>query len=145
VYNLMDALPVLQSFPIVVALETSPNALLSNRAAALHSILHVKHTSLLNTRYLLSARASFDYQTKISNGPVRGMLSPWTPRFAVDTEAGFQNTSSSPIALLQRWYSLVREKRPSRQEFLKSLVKVYQDKPFSQYTQVGNLTYTARA
>lgn len=32
-----------------------------------------------------------------------------------------------PVALLQRWYSLVRDKRVSRQEFLKSLVKVFQD------------------
>jgi len=30
-----------------------------------------------------------------------------------------------PIALLQRWYSLVREKRATRQEFLKSLVKAF--------------------
>jgi hypothetical protein len=35
-----------------------------------------------------------------------------------------------PTALLQRWYSLVREKRSSRQDFLKSLVKVF-DLPIS--------------
>lgn len=45
----------------------------------------------------------------------------------------------NPVALLQRWYSLVREKRPTRQEFLKSLVKVYQDKPFIEYTQVRSV------
>lgn len=31
----------------------------------------------------------------------------------------------TPVALLQHWYSLVREKRPSRQDFLKALVKVF--------------------
>ena len=51
-----------QSFPVVVALETSPIPSISNRASSLHHILHNKHSSLLNSRYLISARASFDYQ-----------------------------------------------------------------------------------
>ena len=41
-----------------------------------------------------------------------------------------------PIALLQRWYSLVREKRPTRQDFLKALVKVFQENPSNQISQV---------
>ncbi|KAJ7457662.1 hypothetical protein B0H11DRAFT_208709 [Mycena galericulata] len=99
----------LQSFPSIIALETSPNAGLSSRASALHSILHGKHASLLNTRYIQSARASFDYQRRLtSDGTVRGF-----------------RMQPTPVALLQRWYSLVREKRPTRQEFLKSLVKVF--------------------
>ncbi|KAJ7465273.1 hypothetical protein FB451DRAFT_1263153 [Mycena latifolia] len=99
----------LQSFPVIVALETSPNAGLSGRASSLHSILHQKHVSLLNTRYIQSARASFDYQRKVTPGqPVQGFrLQP------------------TPIALLQRWYSLVREKRGTRQDFLRALVKVF--------------------
>ncbi|KAJ7246366.1 hypothetical protein C8J57DRAFT_1675032 [Mycena rebaudengoi] len=101
----------LQSFPIIIALETSPNEHLSTRASALHSILHQKHFSLLNTRHTQSARASFDYQRKLTTA---------------DQIKGFRLVSSTPIALLQRWYSLVREKRGTRQEFLKSLVKVFQ-------------------
>jgi cohesin loading factor subunit SCC2 len=98
----------LQSFPVIVALETSPNTNLCGRASALHSILHQKHVSLLNTRYIQSARASFDYQRKITKEVVQGFrLQP------------------TPLALLQRWYSLVREKRATRQDFLKSLVKVF--------------------
>jgi len=98
----------LQSFPVIVALETSPNVALSTRANALHAILHSKHASLLNTRYTISARMSFDYQRKICPGPVQGY-----------------RTQLVPTALLQRWYSLVREKRASRQDFLKALVKVF--------------------
>ncbi|KAJ7644375.1 hypothetical protein FB45DRAFT_897682 [Roridomyces roridus] len=99
----------LQSFPTIVALETSSVANLSNRASSLHSILHNKHASLLNSRYVQSARTSFDYQRRISaEGVVEGY-----------------RMVPMPIALLQRWYSLVREKRPTRQEFLKSLVKVF--------------------
>jgi len=54
-----------QSFPVVVALETSPTHSISNRASSLHHILHNKHSSLLNSRYLVSARASFDYQKSL--------------------------------------------------------------------------------
>lgn len=41
-----------------------------------------------------------------------------------------------PTALLQRWYSLVREKRPTRQDFLKALVKIFQENPSNQISQV---------
>ena len=97
-----------QSFPVIVALETSANTGLSSRASALHAILHSKHMSLLNTRYIVSAKASFDYQKKLYGNDVHGYR-------------------MQPIqtALLQRWYSLVRERRASRQDFLKALVKVF--------------------
>ncbi|KAI8994107.1 hypothetical protein BD414DRAFT_481445 [Trametes punicea] len=98
----------LQSFPVIVALETSPNPHLSSRASALHAILHSKHTSLLNARFVNSARESFDYQKKVVPGAVKGYR--MTP---------------SPTALLQRWYSLAREKRATRQDFLRALVKVF--------------------
>jgi cohesin loading factor subunit SCC2 len=48
----------------------------------------------------------------------------------------------SPIALLQRWYSLVREKRPTRQDFLKALVKVFQENPSNQISQVFTYVLT---
>ncbi|KAG6812718.1 radiation sensitive protein rad9 [Tricholoma furcatifolium] len=108
----------LQSFPVIVALETSPVPHLSNRASALHSVLHTKHSSLLNTRYSASARASFDYQKKIASGPVLGY-----------------RTQVPPVALLQRWYALVREKRAMRQDFLKALVKVFQESPANRASQ----------
>jgi cohesin loading factor subunit SCC2 len=63
----------LQSFPVIVALETSPVTSLSNRATALHSILQGKHASLLNTRYIVSARASFEYQKRsVGSQDVKG-------------------------------------------------------------------------
>ncbi|KAG2365159.1 hypothetical protein BDR07DRAFT_1607621 [Suillus spraguei] len=102
----------LQSFPVIVALETSPNAAISSRANALHAILWSKHASLLNARYIISARQSFDYQKKIS----------------VDAVKGYR-TQAEPTALLQRWYSLVREKRASRQDFLRALLKSFDVNP----------------
>jgi len=93
---------------VIVALETSANTGLSSRASALHAILHSKHMSLLNTRYIVSAKASFDYQKKLYGNDVHGY-----------------RMQPIPTALLQRWYSLVRERRASRQDFLKALVKVF--------------------
>ncbi|KAJ8463322.1 hypothetical protein ONZ45_g17624 [Pleurotus djamor] len=108
----------LQSVPVIVALETSMNTMLSNRANALHAILHAKHASLINTRYLDSARAAFNYQKKVSDGPVQGYrLRP------------------TPSAVLQRWYSLVKEKRAARQDFLRALLKVFDGRPAQQCTQ----------
>ncbi|KXN83113.1 Protein rad9 [Leucoagaricus sp. SymC.cos] len=108
----------LQSFPVIIALETSTVNNLSGRAAALHAILQGKHASLLNTRYIVSARTSFDYQKKATKGAIQGY-----------------RADPVPVALLQKWYSLVREKRPARQEFLKSLVKVFQENPDYKSTQ----------
>ena len=64
----------LQSFPVIVALETSPVNNIGNRASALHAILQGKHSSLINARYTVSARMSFDYQKKIVTGPVQGTI-----------------------------------------------------------------------
>jgi len=41
----------------------------------------------------------------------------------------------NPVALLQRWYSLVREKRPARQDFLKALTKVFEESPSRKVSQ----------
>ncbi|RDX49866.1 hypothetical protein OH76DRAFT_1556053 [Lentinus brumalis] len=98
----------LQSFPVIVALETSPSNQLSSRASALHAILHAKHTSLLNSRYVNSARASFDYQKRLNPEAVKGY-----------------RMLPAPSALLQRWYTLAREKRATKLDFLRALVKVF--------------------
>ncbi|PPR07277.1 hypothetical protein CVT26_012437 [Gymnopilus dilepis] len=118
----------MQSFPVIVALETSPVVAISNRASALHSILQGKHSTLVNTRFTVSARQTFDYQKKVCDGPVRGFrLAP------------------GPVALLQRWYSHVREKRQVRQDFLKTLVRTFQESQSFESTQddVNYMRYMA--
>ncbi|KAI0292379.1 sister chromatid cohesion C-terminus-domain-containing protein [Russula brevipes] len=100
----------LQSFPVIIALETSPNMALSARASSLHSVLHSKHASLLNSRYIVSARASFSYQAKLlqgcgGSGSVEGVR--------------------GGTALLHRWFALVREKRGPKLEFLRALVRAF--------------------
>jgi cohesin loading factor subunit SCC2 len=100
----------LQSFPFIIALETSPNTALSARASALHSALHTKHSSLLNSRSIISARASFSYQTKLAQA--RG-------------GSGAVEGVRGGTALLHRWFALVREKRGPKLEFLKALVRAF--------------------
>ncbi|KAI0290109.1 hypothetical protein B0F90DRAFT_1654815 [Multifurca ochricompacta] len=100
----------LQSFPVIVALETSPNTTLSTRASALHSVLHIKHASLLNSRYIMSARASFSYQTKLVQGR---------------EGSGVVQGARGGTALLHRWFALVREKRGPKLDFLKALVRAF--------------------
>ncbi|KAG6336273.1 hypothetical protein ID866_2827 [Astraeus odoratus] len=108
----------LQSFPVIVALETSPVITTSARASALHAILYSKHMSLLNARFIVSAKQSFEYQKAISPNNVQGY-----------------RKQPEPTALLQRWYSLVREKRMPRQDFLKALVKSFDISPGLKSTQ----------
>jgi cohesin loading factor subunit SCC2 len=100
----------LQSFPVIIALETSPNMALSARASSLHSVLHSKHASLLNSRYIVSARASFSYQAKLLQG--RG-------------GSGSVEGVRGGTALLHRWFALVREKRGPKLEFLRALVRAF--------------------
>ncbi|CAE6432892.1 unnamed protein product [Rhizoctonia solani] len=98
----------LQCFPIIVALETSHDNSLSSRASGLHTLLHNKHASLLNSRYLESVGRSLEYQKQLHPGTWKGYrLSP------------------NPTALLHRWYSLVREKRQTKLDFLKSFLRVF--------------------
>ncbi|KAG8738993.1 Sister chromatid cohesion protein 2 [Ceratobasidium sp. 414] len=98
----------LQCFPIIVALETSHDNSLSSRASNLHTLLHNKHASLLNSRYLESVGRSLEYQKQLQPSGWKGYrLSP------------------HPTALLHRWYSLVREKRQPKLDFLKSFLRAF--------------------
>ncbi|KIY69312.1 hypothetical protein CYLTODRAFT_436196 [Cylindrobasidium torrendii FP15055 ss-10] len=116
----------LQSFPVVVALETSSTTKTSNRANALHALLQSKHSTLINTRYLQSAKAAFDYQTTLAEGaPVRGL----------------RLTGIAPVALLQPWYSLIREKRTARQDFLKAVLKVFGESSHGKKTTQENVDF----
>lgn len=101
----------LLSFPVIVALETSPVAAICAKAVALHTVLHHKHASLLNSGFITACRKSYEYQCMVaaSGDIVRGL-----------------RMQPIPTALLGRWYALVREKRASRQEFLRAVLKVFE-------------------
>ncbi|EJU03190.1 ARM repeat-containing protein [Dacryopinax primogenitus] len=98
----------LRCLPVLISLETSPDTGLSARAGALHALLQNKHASMLNSRLIDCARKSFEYQARICEGAVRGFRG-----------------AQAPVALLHRWYALVREKRGPRQDLLKAIMKAF--------------------
>ncbi|KZP01340.1 hypothetical protein CALVIDRAFT_492971 [Calocera viscosa TUFC12733] len=98
----------LRCLPVLISLETSADTGLAARAGALHALLQNKHASMLNSRLIDCARRSFEYQARINEGTVRGFRG-----------------NQAPIALLHRWYALVREKRAPRQDLLKAIMKAF--------------------
>lgn len=94
-----------QSMPILIALETSEEPMVAERALSLHAHLHTKHASLVTIRYLEFARASYEYQRTITAEP-------------------FGHRQGQ--ALLQGWYALISEKRAWRLEFLRSFIRAFE-------------------
>ena len=96
----------LQCVPYLVALETAPDVLLRSRALRLHMHLASRHAALLATRFGDGVRKSFEFQSALGACPL-GFVSD--PR---------------PTARLAIWYELVREKRHTRTEFLRALLRM---------------------
>lgn len=99
----------LQCLPVIIALETSENQQLNGRASALHTILHSKHASLIHSRYLECAQVAFQYQQKVNEG---------------GAVCGFRYTTTT-AAVLHKWYSLVKEKRQTRMDFIRTITKSF--------------------
>lgn len=107
--------------PVLVALETCTDASVASKAFALHSLLHEKHSGLINTRLSESIDTVVKYQKRVlGDRPILG------------------HTGEPPSALLCRWYSLMREKRQWRNDFLKAFLRGLHVEPTaSEYTQVS--------
>ncbi len=94
----------MQLMPVLIPLEASEDKNLSATSLALHSTLHMKHSTLLNVQHLDFVRASFDYLRGVSSevsGARRGG------------------------AALGGWYGLLVERRAWRLEFLRALTKAF--------------------
>lgn len=112
----------MQCLPVLVSLETGTDTSVANRAYSLHSHLNTKHSTLINTRIGESIQAAFRYQVR-----------------AQAAEAVRGSRGDPPVALLSRWYSLMREKRQGRLDFLKAFVRGLQIEatPVPQCDRVG--------
>ncbi|KAJ9107636.1 hypothetical protein QFC21_001096 [Naganishia friedmannii] len=97
----------MQSVPVLISLETSESEAISEKAFGLHSILQNKHASIINSRYLESVKMAFQYRQTL-NLPVSGYRG-----------------GSPAIAMLDRWYSLMKEKRVWKQDFLKQMCRAF--------------------
>lgn len=110
----------IQCMPYLVALETADLPTLQKRAGQLHLHLATKHGSLLLARHAECAWVAFTFQTQSSSVP---------------TPQGLRG--NPPVALFQTWYSLLRERRASRNEFLRNLARTLDiDSNPSSYTEV---------
>jgi cohesin loading factor subunit SCC2 len=96
-----------QCLPTIVALEASADPAISKKAITLHASLHNKHAGLVSSKFLECATAAFQYCQDVA-------ASRSDPR-------GYNQEDAS--ALLSPWYSLLKEKRPIRLEFVKTLAK----------------------
>lgn len=64
----------LQCMPILISLETSSEPRVSERALALHTLLHQKHSTLINVRWADFAKDSYDYQRSLTSEVAGEML-----------------------------------------------------------------------
>ncbi|PWN29029.1 hypothetical protein BDZ90DRAFT_278424 [Jaminaea rosea] len=103
----------LQCVPTLIALETHEDRLLASRAVQLHEHLASKHASLLASRYSELIRTSFDFQVQLFKDNLQELRG-----YRIDAATGY------PVALLQSWYSLLRDKRQTRLDFIKAMCKL---------------------
>ncbi|PWZ01987.1 hypothetical protein BCV70DRAFT_156838 [Testicularia cyperi] len=97
----------IQCVPYLVSLETLDDRKIRSRALELHSHLASKHASLVQARFIESARFAFQFQLGLKGkGTIRGYRADGTPS-----------------AMLDAWYGLLRDRRATRLDFLKQIVK----------------------
>ena len=97
----------IQCVPYLVSLETLEDRKIRSRAMELHSHLASKHASLVHARFLDTARSAFRFQLQ---------------RTTTESMRGY-HVDSMPTAVLGAWYSLLRDRRAVRLDFLKQIVK----------------------
>ncbi|PWN20858.1 hypothetical protein BCV69DRAFT_283065 [Microstroma glucosiphilum] len=104
----------LQCMPTLISLETTTDSRIANRALQLHEHLASKHGSILAARYGELIKSSFEFQWSLhqptaSQQDLRG--------YRIDAVTGLTH------ALLHPWYSLLKDKRQTRLDFLKAMSK----------------------
>ncbi|KAJ1021124.1 hypothetical protein NDA16_003910 [Ustilago loliicola] len=97
----------IQCVPYLVSLETLEDRKIRSRAMELHSHLASKHASLVHARFLDTARSAFRFQLQ---------------QTCAQALRGY-HVDSMPTAVLGAWYSLLRDRRATRLDFLKQIVK----------------------
>lgn len=103
----------LQCMPCLISLETMDDRFVANRALALHDHLASKHGSILAARYTELIKSSFEFQVDLKQASLQDLRG-----YRIDAVTG------QSMALLHAWYSLLREKRQTRLDFVKAMVKL---------------------
>ncbi|CAG8468626.1 1853_t:CDS:10 [Ambispora gerdemannii] len=105
--------PVL-CMPTIVAMETSPEPAFRDKAFKLHQHLNEKHASLIHTRHVECVKKAYHFQKQlVGDASIVG--------YTTSSTEGQQQ----PEALLNPMYSLLKEKRQRRNDFLTTLVRTF--------------------
>lgn len=103
----------LQCVPTLISLETLEDRAIANKALQMHEHLAMKHASILATRYTELIKSTFEYQLGLCRDNLQMMRG-----YRIDSATGYPN------ALLHPWYSLLRDRRQTRLNFVKAMVKL---------------------
>ncbi|CAD6955351.1 unnamed protein product [Tilletia controversa] len=115
----------LQCVPTLIALETSADENVRTTAFRMHSHLAQKHGSILAARYLEHARVAFNFQLSIKS---------------TDQLRGFR-MEERPTAALHQWYSLVSDKRQTKLDFLKAMIKAFDTDRFEEACTMEHVAF----
>ncbi|CAO1626974.1 unnamed protein product [Sympodiomycopsis kandeliae] len=103
----------LQCLPALISLETSDSEVIAKRALHMHQHLWSKHASLLAPRSTWLIKSSFEYQLKLYEGQFQSLRG-----YRIDPPTG------CPVAVLRSWFSLLRDKRTTRLDFVRAMAKL---------------------
>ncbi|CAO3591554.1 unnamed protein product [Absidia cylindrospora] len=97
--------------PAIVAAETSPDTVLRNKAYYLHIYIHNKFGNILYSQMDANLKSAYDYQKLLCGTHIKGF--------------GKRGGDEVEEALLGVTYSVLKEKKNARIEFLLNLVKPF--------------------
>lgn len=124
--------------PVLVALETSDTRNVADKAFALHDKLHNSFTSVIMDGMAATVRKVFDFQARLKGFErLSGTFALPALQATLISRRGIGYSGDPPSALLNRWYSFMRDKRAWRNDFLRILTREYHveaglEKNFSQ-------------
>ncbi|SAM09423.1 hypothetical protein [Absidia glauca] len=144
--------------PVIVAAETSPDTTLRNKAYYLHVYIHNKFGNILYSQMDANVKSAYSYQKLLCGGKnVKGkstytMDRSITHHFCLSWGAGYGKRGGDSIqdALLGVTYSLLKEKKNARTDFLLNLVNPFQidlkhaqTMPDDDFVEMDYLTFLA--
>ncbi|CAH1765510.1 15208_t:CDS:10, partial [Entrophospora sp. SA101] len=103
--------------PTIVAMETSPESNIRDKAFKLHQHLNEKHASLIHSRSVECVKKAYVFQKQLNGNKSFVGENP--------TSYAFRSNEGHPEALINPMYSLLKEKRQRRNDFLISIVKTF--------------------
>ncbi|KAJ2908772.1 Sister chromatid cohesion protein 2 [Coemansia aciculifera] len=106
----------LKCVPALIALSTSSDAHIRNKALKLHQDLNSKYASFIHSRDIEGVRKAYEYQVQL-HGRAEYVV-------GYDPCSEARETVGRPVAFLQPLYSLLRTRRARRNDFLSLLVRI---------------------